>query len=59
MRVFMMNDDKLIAVAMSCVRCVCVRRSPMETRMYNDQLMRLERAFLDPQGLPPSRPFDK
>lgn len=29
--------------------------NPLETRIYNDQLMRLERAFLDPEGLPPSR----
>jgi len=31
----------------------------MEIRMYNDQLMRLERAFLDAGGLPPSRPHHK
>jgi len=29
--------------------------SPLETRIYNDQLMRVERSFLDPEGLPPSR----
>jgi len=31
MRVFMMNDDKLIAVAMSCVRCVCASQSDGDT----------------------------
>jgi hypothetical protein len=35
------------------------QENSMETRMYNDQLMRLERAFLDSTGLPPSRPQHK
>ncbi|XP_078687667.1 putative N-acetylated-alpha-linked acidic dipeptidase [Branchiostoma floridae x Branchiostoma belcheri] len=30
--------------------------SPMVVRMYNDQLMQMERAFIDPLGIP-SRPF--
>ncbi|XP_019626181.1 PREDICTED: glutamate carboxypeptidase 2-like [Branchiostoma belcheri] len=30
--------------------------SPMVARMYNDQLMQMERAFIDPLGIP-SRPF--
>ncbi|KAI8504230.1 hypothetical protein Bbelb_182980 [Branchiostoma belcheri] len=32
------------------------RNNPFEVRMYNDQLMQLERAFIDPLGLP-GRPF--
>jgi hypothetical protein len=35
------------------------RNNPVETRIYNDQLMRLERAFLDSQGLPPDRIYHK
>lgn len=34
--------------------CVCV--SPLQVRVMNDQLMYLERAFIDPLGLP-GRPF--